>query len=353
MAGIEEPIIRTNGGIREQEVPTCLLCGAKGLPLYTGMTDRLFRAAGVWGFLSCPQCGLIWLNPRPVPEDIGKVYQTYYTHQGEISQVSDSLPTRVSGFAKEGYWATKYGYYKESLGAWKKLLGMLIYFRPFFRVSLDARIMYLPAQPNGRLLEIGFGNGRTLELMKDLGWHVEGLDIDPVSVENAKGKGLSVRLGVLEAQGYPNDHFDAIIMSHLIEHVHEPLQLLRECHRILKPGGRLVLVTPNSQSWGHKIFKDSWVGLDPPRHLHLFAPILLRHIAEGMGFRKLRVSTSVNGARWIFPASRSIQRLGKHDMDGQQSGVSRLWARGMELVEWAILLARPGLGEEIALIAEK
>ena len=54
-------------GIAVEQVPVCLLCGSRGQPLYESLSDRMFDAPGAWGYLQCPACGLVWLNPRPVP----------------------------------------------------------------------------------------------------------------------------------------------------------------------------------------------------------------------------------------------------------------------------------------------
>src|SRR5258708_36641931 len=98
--------------------------------------------------------------------------------------------------------------------------------------------------------------------MRRLGGDAEGVDVDPLAVENARARGLPVRLGDLAAQRYPADHFDAIYMSHVIEHVHDPVALLSECRRVLKVGGRLVALTPNVESWGHRRFQRAWAPLD-------------------------------------------------------------------------------------------
>lgn len=80
MAVIRAHSVRINEGIRVNEAPLCLLCSNEGLPLYQGLRDRLFSAPGTWALMRCPKCGLVWLNPRPVPQDIGKLYEYYYTH---------------------------------------------------------------------------------------------------------------------------------------------------------------------------------------------------------------------------------------------------------------------------------
>ncbi len=132
-----------------------------------------------------------------------------------------------------------------------------------------------------------------------------------------------------------------------------PLQLLRECHRILKPNGKLVLTTPNNESWGSKLFKKAWRGLEPPRHLNIFTYASLLKIAQKAGLSKTKAFTNIGAAHQIFLESKSIQCTGTHMMGGPQPRTVRLWARGMQLAEWALLKVTPYVGEEIILIGEK
>ena len=80
--------------------------------------------------------------------------------------------------------------------------------------------------------------------------------LDPKAVEAARRRGLDVRLGSVEQQAYASDTFDAVVMSHVIEHVPDPRGLIRECRRILKQGGHFVCITPNCASWCSGIFKS-------------------------------------------------------------------------------------------------
>lgn len=339
--------------IRTFSCPECFLCGSQGTLLYHGLKDRLFGAPGEWNFKKCQnsECGLVWLDPVPIEEDIGKAYQNYFTHQdlvhtSDMGQLNNSL-------VNDSYIALRYGYHPKLLSTWKEFWGMLMYLEVRIRPKADLSVMYLPAKPGGRLLEVGCGSGLMLKRMFDLGWLVEGVDFDPVAVENSRRKGLQVRLGTMEEQEYPDNHFDAITMIHLIEHVHEPTRLLCECYRVIKPGGRLVIVTPNIESLGHQLFKASCFHLDPPRHLHLFSLSSLRQLIEKAGFHTSKALTTIREADGLFIASRSIDRTGEHVWGRQYPFPILLWARGMQFLEWALLKIKRDVGEEIVLIAEK
>lgn len=342
--------------IRTYSCPKCYLCGNEGKLLYQSLKDRLFGAPGEWNLKKCTnlECSLVWLDPMPLEEDIGKAYQTYYTHQ-DTSNIPNTWPRRFYRLIKEGYLANKYGYLNSKVATWQKLLSILMYFDPGRCANLDFGVMYLPLQPNASLLEVGCGSGWMLQIMKDLGYNVEGVDFDFSAVENARNKGLCVKHGTLQSQNYLDNHFDVITMSHLIEHVHEPLKLLQECYRILKPGGTLVVVTPNINALGHTYFQESWLHLDPPRHLHIFTPNSLENLTKKAGFNTTNRLTTIRDANGLFLASQSIQQTGNHNMSSPQRKNLRLriWAKTLQLWEWAILKVRPNLGEEIVLIGKK
>ena len=213
--------------------------------------------------------------------------------------------------------------------------------------------MYLPAKDSGRLLDVGCGSGQRLKLMHDMGWCVEGVDFDPAAVNNAKSKGLQVRLGKLETQKYPDNHFDAITMNHLIEHVHHPLGLLHECYRILKPGGWLVVVAPNCESWGHKIFERNWIGLDPPRHLYVFSMMTLKKLVDSASFKVAFIQSSVS-SDYIFSASYALSKNEIIQNGHVKLGLLKSFmAKFVTFLQSIILLAKPNIGEEVVLIAEK
>ncbi|MFZ2950549.1 MAG: class I SAM-dependent methyltransferase, partial [Desulfuromonadaceae bacterium] len=226
--------------IRTEPKPDCMLCGQQGEVLYNGLRDRLFGVPGEWTLNKCPnaECGLVWLDPAPRKDELWKAYTTYYTHQDNLIPSSNVIK-RVYRFVRDCYLSLKYCYFEGLIQSRFKWLGLLMYFFPGRRADVDFSVMYLPSKPHGRLLEIGCGSGSMLNYMVLLGWKAEGIDLDPSAVANAQGKGLKVALGSLEEQGHQDKTFDAIILSHVIEHVADPACLLAECYRILKPGGVL------------------------------------------------------------------------------------------------------------------
>jgi SAM-dependent methyltransferase len=331
----------------------CALCGGPSQLLYQGLVDHLFGAAGIWNLRKCHTrgCGLIWLDPMPLEEELAKAYQCYYTHvDAPIRQVSSFRGLfRDLG---EGYLVWRYGYRNKALPRWYVALGWIMYFHPGARANLDFSVFYLRSNPTGRLLEIGIGSGEMLASLRERGWQVQGVDTDPDAVNNAQAKGLTVHLGTLEQQSFPESSFDGIVMSHVIEHIPSPTELLRECHRLLKPGGTLALVTPNATSWGHRLYQRNWRGLEPPRHCYIFTPGALRVLAARAGFQQLKIWTTIRDANGMFLASERIRAMAAKQVPSDPpSRRAYRRARLMQLLEWALLKVKPDCGEEIVLMA--
>lgn len=354
MPGLVKIPPMSDNSIRTRPVPNCFLCGSAGTVLYGEMRDRSFGAPGQWSLRRCNQsgCGLIWLDPQPIEEDIGKAYATYYTHDQPAPGAS-LLRDGVYAVWKS-YLGIRFGYQHGVGPAWRALLAPLAILHPGGPDELDAAAMYLRA-PIGpaKVLDVGCGSGVLLARMKSLGWDAEGVELDPGGVTAARARGVRVHQGQLADAKFPDKCFDAVHSAHVIEHVYDPVTLLRECFRILKPGGKLVILTPNTGSWGHRKFGSAWLNLDPPRHLILFNQLTLRAAAERNGFVVERLDSTIRSA-WVYGAlSRKIARTGRGEMSelGKPANLlaGMLFQTGERVRKWFDRNA----GDELLLIARK
>jgi 2-polyprenyl-3-methyl-5-hydroxy-6-metoxy-1,4-benzoquinol methylase len=314
----------------------------------------IFHAPGAWDMRKCtnPNCGTLWLDPMPEEADLPKLYAGYYTHQTPAP--SDSVLRALLGRMRMGYLHAHYGYEFQSFSWVNRLLGLAAHLHPALKDSLQDSVFHLHAKPGGRLLELGCGSGVALQSMQQKGWCVTGLDFDEGAVSNARSKGLDVRQGQLSEQGFADESFDAVVMSHVVEHVPSPVELLAECRRILKKEGVLVALTPNADSPVHKRYGRNWRGLEPPRHLQIFTPKSLASIADSAGFAVVRAFASLNGYAYQDLASAELEASGKHVMSGRVAA-SRLvlgYLRVLGLGWWRVLSPSRD-GASVVLICRK
>lgn len=326
-----------SSAIRLEDRKTCPVCHCLGRSIYSGLRDRLFDTGGVWSMSRCSDeaCGLLWLDPRPIEEDIHRAYKSYYTHAPRHF-ARPLVATLVSTTFRGLSYATL-------------LAGRLLQERA------AVANMHLGGLAPGRLLDVGCGDGAFLQRMKAFGWTVEGCDFDESAARTAESRyGITVKVGRLSDIAYPGDSFDAVTLNHVIEHLHDPVAVLREIERILKPSGTVIAVTPNATSWGHGIYGSDWRGLEPPRHIHVFSLGALRTVVERAGLLPNRVYSTAANAHFVLASSMAMSHA-TPDASGPRrpSAGMFLKALGMTLRE-ARCNARTGdAGEEIVIVARK
>jgi 2-polyprenyl-3-methyl-5-hydroxy-6-metoxy-1,4-benzoquinol methylase len=340
-----------------ESVASCHVCGSEGrVTRHAELSDIMYGTAGRWSLRECGDCGHAYLDPRPTSSDIWKVYQRYYTHRVAGQRESVGRVGRFRQAVDDAYLAQSFGYRLLSNAAARPraLLALLAHIDGVRKENAAFTVMHLARRRGGRLLEIGSGSGAFLARMRSLGWEVEGVDVDAEAARLASAaSGATVHVGPLESHRLPADRYDAIALSHVFEHLHDPRATLEECHRILRPGGSIVIVTPNWESLGHRLFGATWPGNDPPRHLHLFTPRTLRALLGQCGFSCEKVRTSMRGAEHIWAWRRGNPRAATDDASLIPSPAQRRFASLFIRLEWFLLLFAPSLGEEIVAVATK
>ena len=226
----------------QMEDVNCPVCEAsRGKPLHL---------EGCFQMVQCPSCQFVFLNPRPTNESLLSFYQHY-------------LPEE-----------------KSSIESWDKMMKSVFH---------RAATLLEQYKKNGRLLDVGTGFGFFLAEMKNRGWDVLGVEISKKAIDYARDVlGLSVHPGPAERVSFPDNYFDAVTGFYLIEHLPHPMAFLRECHRILKPGGLLLLRYPHTtpiKSLLH-FFGIRNRLYDLPAHLSDFSPKMIQQCLEKIGFEK-------------------------------------------------------------------
>jgi SAM-dependent methyltransferase len=320
--------------IRTEPRPNCLLCGMPGRNLYHGLPSALFEGSGQWSLSQCPnsECGLIWLNPAPLESDLHLAYANYFTHTDAPG--GNSLRDFLFG----AYRAANFPIWLlTGVAAEKK----------------RRRLMFLHQTSPGHLLDVGCGDGTFLNLMRQRGWTVAGIDFDPKAIASARHKyGLELKQGDLRSAAFPANQFDAVTMSHVVEHLPDPVSVLQEIRRILKPGGQLVMTTPNTAGIGHQKFGANWFGIDAPRHLHLFNRSALSQVVARAGLKVTWAGSSSANADVFIGASYTIQENNRHRMGHQPPpNVTRTFkAAWWQIREHQLLKSHPFWGDELVLV---
>jgi 2-polyprenyl-3-methyl-5-hydroxy-6-metoxy-1,4-benzoquinol methylase len=298
-----------------EPVNECPFCGGKERSLACdGVQDWAFHAApGEWQYCRCQSCDALYLNSRPTIESIGRAYSTYYTHHDTFQSPLKLLKRRI----KNEYFSYALQVnLSPRLSLPRYLSRLLLPLKSLvveqFGLSTLARLS------KGKLLDMGCGNGEMLQFAEQMGWDVMGLELDPAAVESSKQRGLNILQGGYERlDDYPSS-FDCIIFSHVLEHVHKPLEALTKIKSALKPGGVLLLSCPNSMSKAGEYFGRYWRGLEAPRHIAIPSVHFLRQHLCAMGF------SLEQRIRNAFPTIRESMDIQRKALSASQNEIDSL-----------------------------
>lgn len=303
------------------ETVACNLCGSGKWELFQTVSVEQFGPPSQFKLVKCQDCGLVYLNPRPSPEQMKDYYPAAYYE--DLASINKDL----------------YRWYQQE------------------------RLHKLQAHSKGgRLLDVGCNDGLFLYLAAQAGWEAKGVEMAESSAAYAREVlKLDVFTGQLTEVNFPAQHFDIVTFWHVLEHLHDPLRELREANRIMKPDGLLVVEVPNIASWQARLFSTNWRALDVPRHLYHFSPASLPAVLAAAGFTCFKTSYWSRGhnmASWDEQSRNLILHLMPESASELQSptvfgeGVPRYLRRSLFLAfHWnaffverlAVLLRRGGI----------
>jgi 2-polyprenyl-3-methyl-5-hydroxy-6-metoxy-1,4-benzoquinol methylase len=249
----------------------CPICGGKELSSFF-TTDP--NHEGNFQIVRCHSCGVGMLFPLSDFKEIESKYYntTYHAYLNKGAEGKSSPVRKIKDSIKNAVLDTYLGYGERSP------LGLLSY--PFF-----FRIPFYPERvAGGKYLDVGCGSGVQMLHMKEIGWDVYGVDVSSIALSVARQNGLEhLFQGTLAEAHFPSNTFDAINLTHVLEHIPDPGALLEEIHRILKNNGTLIISVPNFQGLGHRLLERRSF-YDVPRHVYQFTLPGLAILLNKSGF---------------------------------------------------------------------
>ena len=156
--------------------------------------------------------------------------------------------------------------------------------------KIQKHVHFLPEET--RLLDIGCNVGTFLQLAKKQGYLGTGVEPDANAVEAGLRSALDIRCGYLHQINLGEARYDIVTLFEVVEHLEDPTGLLKECHRVLKPGGFLCMTTGNARSWTAKFLKGKWDYFDlKVGHMSFFNPSSVSTVARRTGFKVVKIET--------------------------------------------------------------
>ena len=258
--------------------PRCPICTqVRASHFATAQDIEYFTTPDDFSFYRCADCDVLFLHPMP-SDRLSEIYPTnYYSFHVDSER---SMARRIKQFLDD---------------------------RTFAALTRDVEGSSLSA------LDVGGGSGWLLNDLKRAEPRVNRtavVDIDPRAEQIARANGHDYHLMTFE-QFNTNERFDIILMLNLIEHVADPMAVLRKAKELLRPGGRIWIKTPNYDALDARIFKNrSWGGFHTPRHFVLFTKgSLVRHCVAA-GFTVARCSYTQGAPFWTVSVINELRKIG-------------------------------------------
>ncbi len=245
---------------------TCRVCRNEEGNTTFHAREMMFGTREEFLYFECASCGCVQI--AEIPECIDRYYPSGYYSFTKGDYVA---PGRLSIFLKKQLVSHYSGQ--------RNILGMLLSLR--YRNELPWLTEEL-ANRELRMLDVGCGNGRTLNQLFSAGYRrLSGIDqYVEGDLEYPNGVRIS-RIGIEEVR----PEFDVVMFHQSFEHMPDPAGTLREAHRILAPGGHLIIRSPTVSSFAWRKYRSNWVQLDPPRHFFLHSTMSMRLLATEAGFQ--------------------------------------------------------------------
>jgi SAM-dependent methyltransferase len=280
----------------------CPLCGSdEAEPVAVGNDAACQVTGDSFLMLSCTHCGLLYLDPRPAIEEQSRLYPPSYFEWSERSH-------------RAGRGVTK-------------------------AVVRDALRRSASGPSPARILEVAYGAGLHLDLLRRFapsGCVVEATTPHETLAAPARSRGFTVHRGRAERLSASPGAYDLVFLLHSLEHGYSPVEELEAGGELLRPGGRLIILTPNAESRVSHIFRGRhWAAYDFPRHPCLFGPNTMRRLAAATGFEVERLDSLSDSGLWANSANDLLSDW------GAPPWLTRIASGGILAITGAAALVQP------------
>ena len=313
------------------EIVRCPICSEATKIAFRGLYDDRYGYPDRFDLHRCGSCGHMHIAAQFSPQQLGELYTRYYP-RGAFDIESFRAEEEKSGY-----------------GAW-------------LRGEQASAFRHVPR--NVRVLDIGCGVGQTLAYHKNRGCEAFGMEADGNVQAIARRYGLDIRQGIFDGTQFDSGSFDYVTLDQVAEHVTDPHALLRGVARVLVPGGKVVITTPNPGSFGAWLYGRRWLNWHTPYHLQFYTRRSLELVARQAGLELVTAKT-ITASEWqyyqwehllTFPAPRERSSFwssgtGKPSRLGKELAFR---ARRLSLHRWiSRLLDATGFGDNLVFVLQK
>ncbi|MDD5678981.1 MAG: class I SAM-dependent methyltransferase [Kiritimatiellae bacterium] len=253
-----------------ETIVACPKCHSREAELVTrGMDYEYGTCTDTFTFVKCKQCAVLYLQNRPAASELSRIYPA--TYQSYSFHKNRNLTFMIRNWILE-------------------------------RRRMRSFMPLLPEE--GAVLDIGCGDPCFLEALRRMGsrkLQLWGNDINPAVLAHLETAGFKAAEGRFEEINLPAGSFNVIFMRNIIEHVANPMDMLAKAFRLLRPGGKLIVLTPNTDCLSARFFKNSyWFEYHIPRHWTLFDPISFSRAARECGFKVTAIKFRHSPYSWVL-----------------------------------------------------
>lgn len=230
---------------------SCLLCNSTQQNLVVRARPHHAKEIEEFSIVRCTSCQFVFLNPQPSEYELAEMYRTAAAGSTTLNNELVAVDGRI-----------------------RQLWRHLNYRSPAVKLI-----------KNGPVLDVGCGDGALMEQMREAGIDVEGIEPGEQSCSQARAKGLNVSCTTISRAAIKPSYYRYVVLSHVLEHLSDPISLLRKLRDGLAPDGHLIVLVPNVKSPMSRLFGPYWHGWDPPYHLYHFDCDTLCQVIEAAGLK--------------------------------------------------------------------